>query len=110
MPYFKKYKWVLLLDLFCATLTCICEMVLPLIIRYITNTALSDMTKLSIHIVCQLGLFYMVLRIIDTAANYFMQYTGHIMGAKIETNMRSDLFAHLQKLSFSYYDETKIGR
>ena len=110
MPYFKKYKWVLLLDLFCATLTCICEMVLPLIIRYITNTALSDMTKLSIHIVCQLGLFYMVLRIIDTAANYFMQYTGHIMGAKIETNMRSDLFAHLQKLSFSYYDETKIGQ
>ena len=50
VPYFKKYKWVLLLDLFCATLTCICEMVLPLIIRYITNTALSDMTKLSIHI------------------------------------------------------------
>ena len=65
MPYFKKYKWVLLLDLFCATLTCICEMVLPLIIRYITNTALSDMTKLSIHIVFRLGLFYMVLRIID---------------------------------------------
>ena len=51
-----------------------------------------------------------MLRLIDTAANYYMADVGHIMGAKIETDMRKDLFAHLQKLSYSYYDETKIGQ
>lgn len=110
LPYFKKYKWILILDLFCATLTCICEMVLPLMIRYITNTGLSDTVQLHMKIVCQIGVLYMILKIIDTVANYFMQYTGHIMGSKIETDMRSDLFAHLQKLPFCYYDETKIGQ
>ena len=109
-PYFKKYKGVLLLDLFCATLTCICEMVLPLIVRYITNAGMAGKTALTMEIVLRLGVFYMILRIIDMAANYFMQYTGHIMGARIETDMRRDLFDHLQKLSFSYYDETKIGQ
>ena len=109
-PYFKKYKWILLLDLFCATLTCVCEIVLPLIVRYITNASMAGGAALTMNIVLRLGVFYMILRIIDTAANYFMQYTGHIMGARIETDMRRDLFDHLQKLSFSYYDETKIGQ
>ncbi|MBO5797318.1 MAG: ABC transporter ATP-binding protein, partial [Clostridia bacterium] len=52
---------------------------------------------------------YVVLRIIDTFANYYMATVGHIMGAKIETDMRHDFFAHLQKLSFSYYDNAKVG-
>ena len=56
------------------------------------------------------GLFYLVLRIIDTAANYYMQSIGHIMGSRIETDMRTDMFNHLQSLSHSYYDNTKIGQ
>ena len=51
-----------------------------------------------------------MLRVIDTAANYYMQSIGHVMGARIETDMRRDLFAHLQELSNSYYDNTKIGQ
>jgi len=110
IPYFKKYAWVLVLDLFCAALTTICELVLPLIIRFITDKGMNDMQSLTVQIILSLGGLYLVLRIIDAAANYFMASIGHVMGAKIETDMRKDLFAHLQKLSFSYYDNTKIGQ
>lgn len=109
-PYFKKYKWVLVLDLFCASLTTICELVLPLIVQYITDMGMNNLEALTVQIILQLGLFYLVLRLIDGAANYYMASIGHVMGARIETDMRRDLFDHLQKLSFSYYDNTKIGQ
>lgn len=110
LPYFKKYRWTLVLDLFCASLTTLCELYLPLIIRFITQTAQSDLAALTVSVVIRLGVFYLLLRVIDTAANYYMQSIGHIMGARIETDMRRDLFAHLQELSYSYYDNTKIGQ
>ncbi|MBQ4515250.1 MAG: ABC transporter ATP-binding protein [Clostridia bacterium] len=110
LPYFKKYKWVLLLDLFFASLTTLCELYLPLIVRYITDMGTNNLSALTAEIVIKLGVFYLVLRIIDTASNYYMQSIGHIMGTKIETDMRRDLFSHLQKLPFSYYDNTKIGQ
>ena len=110
VPYFKKYKGVLFLDLFCAALTTVCELVFPLIVRYITDMGMNHLESLTVQIILTLGGFYLVLRLIDTAANYYMANVGHIMGAKIETDMRKDLFAHLQKLSYSYYDETKIGQ
>lgn len=110
VPYFKKYRWILALDLFCAALTTICEMVLPLIVRFITDKGMNDMASLSVKLILSLGLFYLVLRLIDAAANYFMANIGHVMGAKIETDMRRDLFGHLQKLSFSYYSNTKVGQ
>ena len=110
MPYFKKYKWILVLDLFCASLTTICELILPLIVRFITDKGMNDMASLTVSMILWVGLFYMVLRVIDTAANYYMANIGHVMGARIETDMRRDLFSHLQKLSYSYYDNTKIGQ
>lgn len=110
IPYYKKYKWILLLDLFCASLTTICELVLPLIVRFITDKAINDMASLTVEIILSLGLFYMILRIIDGVANYYMADIGHVMGAKIETDMRRDLFGHLQKLSYSFYSNTKIGQ
>jgi len=109
-PYFKKYKWVLVLDLFCAALTTICELVLPLIVQYITDMGMNNLEALTVQIILQVGAFYLILRLIDGAANYYMASIGHVMGAKIETDMRRDLFDHLQKLSFSYYDNTKIGQ
>lgn len=109
-PYFKKYKAVLVLDLFCALLTTVCELVFPLIVRYITDTAINDFAKLTISSVVMLGGFYLFLRLIDTAANYYMADVGHVMGAKIETDMRRDLYAHLQKMSYAYYANTKIGQ
>ncbi|WP_324825177.1 ABC transporter ATP-binding protein [Sinanaerobacter sp. ZZT-01] len=109
-PYFKKYKAVLILDLFCAALTTLCELVLPLIVRFITDKGMNDMQALSVRIILSLGAVYLVLRCIDMIANYYMANIGHMMGAKIETDMRRDLFSHLQELSYSYYDNTKIGQ
>ncbi|NLP31074.1 MAG: ABC transporter ATP-binding protein [Clostridiales bacterium] len=110
IPYYKKYRWILLLDLFCAALTTVCELVLPLIIRYITNMGMNRLEELTVRTILTLGALYLVLRLVDVAANYFMAYFGHMMGAKIETDMRRDLFSHLQDLSYSYYDNTKIGQ
>lgn len=110
IPYFKKYKWILVFDLFCASLTTLCELVLPLIVRYITNMGMNDLAGLTVRIILSMGAFYMILRIIDAVANYYMASIGHVMGAKIETDMRRDLFSHLQKLSYSYYDDAKIGQ
>ena len=70
LPYFKPYKKTLILDLFCASLTTLCEIVLPMIIRHITNTALADVAQLTYRLVLGMGLLYFLLRIIDSAANY----------------------------------------
>ncbi|MFV0516907.1 MAG: ABC transporter ATP-binding protein [Aminipila sp.] len=110
IPYFSKYKWILVLDLFCATLTTLCDLVLPLIVRYITDKGMNDIESLTLQIILSLGAVYLVLRFIDVIANYYMANIGHVMGAKIETDMRKDLFSHMQELSYSYYSNTKIGQ
>ena len=109
LPYYKKYKWILVLDLFCASLTTLCELVFPMIVREITGAASATPMALTMGLILRCGLLYLLLRLIDTVAHYYMASVGHIMGTKLETDMRSDLFGHLQKLSFSYYDNTKIG-
>ena len=110
MPYFKKYKGTLFLDLFCASMTTVCELVLPLIMRYITNEGLRDLAALSIKTIAGLGFIYFLLRVIDCFASYYMAGMGHVMGAKIETDMRRDAYHHLQKLSNTYYNNTKVGQ
>ena len=110
IPYFYKYKWLLAADLLAASLTTVCELVLPLIVRRITNGALGTAGALTTGLVLRLGALYILLRVVDAGANYFMQSEGHIMGAKIETDMRHDLFHHLQQLSFSFYNNTKVGQ
>jgi len=110
VPYFKKYIWILGFDLFCAALTTICELVLPLIVRFITNAGMNNLQSLTVKMILSLGILYLVLRIIDGAANYFMASVGHVMGTRIETDMRRDMFSHLQRLSYSYYDNAKIGQ
>lgn len=110
LPYYKPHIGTLILDLFCATLTIVSEMFFPLIIQYITDTAINDFAKLTVSAVLIAGGLYIALRLIAILANYYMQYVGHMMGAKIETNMRSDMFLHLEKQSFTYYNNTKIGQ
>ena len=110
LPYYKRHVRVLCMDLFCAALTTICEIVLPLIIRYITNQAMQDITLLTVGVIAKLGILYLVLRLIDAAAYYYMAYTGHVMGVDMETDMRRDAYAHLQKLSDTYYNNTKVGQ
>ena len=110
LPYFKNHKKVLFMDLFCASLTTICELILPMIIRYITDTGLNDIASLTVGVIGKMALLYLVLRIIDCAANYYMADMGHVMGAKIETDMRKDAYYHLQQLSNTYYNNTKVGQ
>ena len=109
-PYYKKYTKILVIDLFCAALTTICEIVLPLILRYITNQGIQNLASLTVRTVWMLGAVYLGLRVIDGIANFYMAYTGHVMGARIETDMRQDAFDHLQKLSDSYFNNTKVGQ
>ena len=109
-PYMARYKGILCFDLFCAALTSVCELVLPLIMRSITNRGVNDLSSLTVSYILRVGALYLVLRLIDGAANYFMANTGHVMGARIETDMRRDAFDHLQKLSDSYFANTKVGQ
>ncbi|MBR6533295.1 MAG: ABC transporter ATP-binding protein [Clostridia bacterium] len=110
LPYYKKYIPTLVLDLFCASLTTICEIVLPLIMREITNAGMNDLATLTIGFVLRVGVLYLVLRLIDSAAFYYMAYTGHVMGTKMETDMRRDAYSHLQNLSNTYFNNTKVGQ
>ena len=109
-PYLMRYKRILIFDLFCAALTTLCDIVLPKIMSYLTNAATDPGIVLTVDAVLKLALLYLILRLIDGAAQYFMSGTGHIMGVYIETDMRRDAFAHLQRLSHTYYSNTKVGQ
>lgn len=109
VPYFYKYRFTLFLDLFCAGLTTASEMILPLILRALTNKGVNDLASMSFDFVMKLALIYVGIKAIEVVAQYFMTSIGHIMGAKIETDMRRDLYAHLQTLSDTFYNETKVG-
>ncbi len=108
--YYKPYIGIIILDLLCAAASTVCELVFPMIVREITNTALSGASQVLMSTVIRLSSIYLFLRLCDTAAQYFMANIGHITGAKLETDMRRDLFNHLQKLPFSYYDNAKVGQ
>ena len=110
LPYYKPYVGVMIADLACAALTCIAELVLPQIIKYLTNTAVNDLAALTIQSVLTLAGVYLALRGVDAAAAFFMAYQGHVMGTKMETDMRRDAYDHLLKLSDTYYSNTKIGQ
>ncbi|MED9904734.1 MAG: ABC transporter ATP-binding protein [Lachnospiraceae bacterium] len=110
VPYYGKHKGVMITDLFCASLTTLCELVLPMIIRHITNTGMNNLAALTVGVIGKLGFLYLILRIIDCMANFYMADMGHVMGAKIETDMRKDAYGHLQYLSNTYYNNTKVGQ
>lgn len=109
-PYLYKYRGLLALDLFFASLTTLCDIALPMIMRRLTNSALGSADPLTVELVIRLAVLYVVLRLIDAGANFYMQSQGHIMGVYIETDMRRAAFDHLQRLSGTYYSNHKIGQ
>lgn len=110
LPYYKKYIPTVIFDLFCASLTTVCEIVLPLIMKNITDAAVSDISLLTVSYILSVGILYIALRIIDGAAYYYMAYIGHVMGVRIETDMRRAAYGHLHKLSDTYFNNTKVGQ
>ena len=110
LPYFRPYRGMLALDLFCATLTTLCDLVLPMIVRSITGLASGSAAALTVAYVLKVGGVYVLLRLIDTVANYIMVARGHVMGTYIERDMRHALFEHLQEMGFAYYSNAKVGQ
>ena len=110
LPYFRPYRGMLALDLFCAMLTTLCDLVLPMIVRSITGMASGSAAALTVVYVLKVGGVYVLLRLIDTVANYIMVARGHVMGTYIERDMRHALFEHLQEMGFAYYSNAKVGQ
>ena len=110
LSYYKPYMGLFIADMLCAFMAAAITLIYPLIVRYITNTVLiqyeiSD----AIHIIVKLMLVLVGLALLELFCNFFISYKGHIMGAKMEYDMRNEIFAHFQKLSFNYYDNQKTG-
>lgn len=111
ISYYKPYKKLFFADMFFALLAAAISLVYPMIVRYITNDVLInyDLNE-GFTIIIKLLFLMLGLVILEFISNFFMTYQGHMMGAKMEYNMRNDLFNHLQKLSFSFYDNQKTGQ
>ena len=111
LPYYGRHKGTLIIDLLCCAFTAGAELVLPLIARYVTSAITGDdPASLTVSLIITIGLCYLGLRLLDALAEFYKSSFGHIMGAKIEADMRKDLFAHMQLLSYSYYDTTIFGQ
>ena len=110
LPYYKPYLPTMFIDLGCAALTTLAELYLPQVLRQLTNTATTDLALLTVPFILRLVGTYLALRLIDSAAAFYMAYQGHVMGTKMETDMRRDAYDHLLKLSDTYYSNTKIGQ
>ncbi len=108
ISYYKPYMGTFLLDMFFAVVASAIALVVPLIVRYITSEVIYLETGAKERIV-HLGLILIGLVIIQFFSNYYITNVGHVMGAKMEYNMRAEIFSHLQKLSFSFYDDQKTG-
>ncbi len=109
ISYYKPYIGTFMLDLFFAFLASATALVIPLVVRYITSNIANIKADGDIRLILTIGGVLFGLVLVNFGSRYFISYVGHVMGAKIEYNMRSEIFAHYQKLSFSFYDEQKVG-
>lgn len=109
ISYYKPYRKVFAADLFFAVLASAIALALPLIVRYITSAVIFMEQKEALRQTLLLGLFMAFLVVISCFCNYYISNYGHVMGAKIEFDMRAEIFEHYQRLSFSFYDNQKVG-
>jgi ATP-binding cassette subfamily B protein len=108
--YYKPYLGLFLSVMFCAFLVAGITLLLPLLTRYITKTVLEGHLPNALNEIYRTGALMVVLILIHTVCNYYVDYRGHAMGAMMESDMRSELFAHFQKLSFRFYDDQRTGQ
>lgn len=108
--YYKPYKKVFFADMFFACLGAAITLIIPLIIRYITNTVVYLEPQAALEKIIILSVVMLILVLLQIFCTFFISYYGHVMGARIEADMRSELFTHYQKLSFSFYDNQKTGQ
>ena len=110
MGYYKPYKGLFFSDMFFAVLGAGVTLTIPLIVRYITANVITLPGNQAMEIIVKLGALMVALVAVECFCNFYIAYFGHIMGAKIEHDMRNEIFSHYQKLSFAFYDNQKIGQ
>ncbi|MCM1258357.1 MAG: ABC transporter ATP-binding protein/permease [Roseburia sp.] len=109
ISYYRPYRRVFLADMFFAILASAIALVIPLIVRYVTSTIIYMEPEEVWSKVLFLGMIMVILVAVSCYCNYFISNYGHVMGARIEYDMRAEIFAHYQKLSFAFYDNQKVG-
>lgn len=107
--YYHPYRWLFYSDMFFAILGAAVTLVLPLIVRYITNEVVYFGAEEARKTIGMLGAVMIGLVLLEVFCNFYIAYYGHIMGAKMEADMRRDIFGHYQKLTFAFYDNQKVG-
>ena len=107
--YYKPYKGLFLADMVFAMIGAAITLVIPLMVRYITGTVVLLPIEEASSTIIRQGIFMVLLVIVEGYCNYFIGYYGHVMGAKIEHDMRNEIFGHYQKLSFAFFDNQKVG-
>lgn len=110
ISYYKPYRKVFWADMFFATLSAAIALALPLVTRYVTSTLIYLETAEILHQIKIIAVVLLAMVAVDCYSKFFISNYGHVMGAKIEYDMRAEIFAHLQKLSFGYYDNQKVGQ
>lgn len=110
LSYYKPYKGLFAADMFFACLGAGVTLVVPLIIRYITSTVIYQESGQAMQTILMLVLLMLGLILLEAYCNFFIAYYGHIMGAKMEYDMRNEIFQHYQKLSFRFFDDQKVGQ
>lgn len=109
ISYYHPYMRTFVIDMIFAFLSAAITLVLPLIIRYVTSEVIYMEKSEALHSVFLLGILMFVMLALYCYSNFYISNYGHVMGAKIEYDMRAEIFEHFQKLSFSYYDNQKTG-
>lgn len=111
LSYYKPYRGLFFADMICALGAAAISLVYPLIVRKITNDILINYEiSEAIQIIIQLAFVMLGLALLEMFCNFFISYQGHVMGARMEYDMRNDIFSHFQKLSFGFYDNQKTGQ
>lgn len=110
LSYYKPYLGVFTADMVFALIAAATTLVIPILVRYITQDVILRPMDEALHTILWLGLFMLVLVAVECYCKYFISNYGHVMGAKMEYDMRAEIFAHYQKLSFSFYDDQKVGQ
>ncbi len=108
--YYRPYQGLFLSDMFFAVLGAGITLAIPLLVRYITSHVIVLPGSEAMQMIVKLGLVMAGLVAVECFCNFYIAYFGHIMGAKIEHDMRNEIFAHYQKLSFAFYDNQKVGQ
>ena len=110
IKYYNPYKAVFFIDLLCATIISAIDLAFPQLLRTLTKTLFAGATGKIISALIPITIGLLVAYIIQTACRYYVTYAGHMMGARMERDMRKELFDQYEKLSFSYYDQNNSGQ